>query len=374
MQEEEVATLLGRRAASPHDFANEVRARVRTDPVVHDLVALHAGLVVLASEHTIDYVHREIWGHRLRTLFFLQAPIDQMLMSPTTLHAVHPDRVVYFLAGALDHGADARRLACNATAHLRRLAADANALPELCVLLTRLAASDPLAIDMVLDDGILAPLAARMHAKGHVAHVTALCTAACPDLDLRLEPVVKRCARILADEVFTDRDDVHVIACLSFVERCVPKHRWHARLVPYLVRMSRHGWPKEFGALAAAALVGPSVELIVEMHRAHRLGHMVRQADVHARKGHAAWRAARALLRKAWPGMVILVLNEDGEIEGDATPYECPITLHSCVHPAVASDGRVYERDAILTHITKNGYVSPLTKETLYPYLHALRL
>ena len=89
------------------------------------------------------------------------------------------------------------------------------------------------------------------------------------------------------------------------------------------------------------------------------------------------WRAVRGLLRTQWPARVRAMHPVEVEpvppvCASENAHYECPITLEACVHPVVASDGRVYERDAIMQHLTTNGMVSPFTKQPLAYTLYAL--
>ena len=81
----------------------------------------------------------------------------------------------------------------------------------------------------------------------------------------------------------------------------------------------------------------------------------------------AHWRTVRAALRAQWPsktlehaGGVVDPLLPKAEFPG-----ACPITLEPCRFPVIASDGRVYERDALLSHLVANGPVSPWTREAL---------
>ena len=75
-------------------------------------------------------------------------------------------------------------------------------------------------------------------------------------------------------------------------------------------------------------------------------------------------------LRDAWPG---LFGKEALPIEQEASarfPGTRPITLQTPRYPVVASDGRVYERNAILRHMSTHGLWSPLTRQPLEPLLY----
>lgn len=48
---------------------------------------------------------------------------------------------------------------------------------------------------------------------------------------------------------------------------------------------------------------------------------------------------------------------------------KCPITLDLMLEPILLSSGHTYEKDELTKHFTKNGYIDPLTKETVQPEL-----
>lgn len=76
-------------------------------------------------------------------------------------------------------------------------------------------------------------------------------------------------------------------------------------------------------------------------------------------------REERDLAIRLWPTRFGPVFDATWtRSETQTTERECPITLEPMVDPVVASDGHVYERDAILTHLLKND-TSPLTRETM---------
>ena len=70
--------------------------------------------------------------------------------------------------------------------------------------------------------------------------------------------------------------------------------------------------------------------------------------------------AGDAAYELAWPGSI-----PDPTL-GANTRHECPITLMPCVDPVLASDGYVYDRLAILTHLSSSCR-SPMTREMLHP-------
>ena len=116
-----------------------------------------------------------------------------------------------------------------------------------------------------------------------------------------------------------------------------------------------------YAPLVESMLSTPSVEFLLAMERRGFLTALVGTA----RSGGAAWDGVRRALRKAWPAKMRVGNDGGGGDEAARTALECPITLMPCVHPVVASDGRTYERDAILTHMATGDNLSPVTKTPL---------
>jgi len=84
------------------------------------------------------------------------------------------------------------------------------------------------------------------------------------------------------------------------------------------------------------------------------------------------------LLRRQWNSRVVqvcnivadsdAVLSEERRVDDrddQSTLRVCPITLCPFVFPVVASDGYVYERDALVEWICRNEMCSPMTRQVL---------
>lgn len=73
------------------------------------------------------------------------------------------------------------------------------------------------------------------------------------------------------------------------------------------------------------------------------------------------------LLVSLWPRMLSQVTGLPLVVASTpVTSVECPITMEPCVDPVVASDGHTYERDAILTLLSRSDRPqSPLTRQPL---------
>lgn len=73
---------------------------------------------------------------------------------------------------------------------------------------------------------------------------------------------------------------------------------------------------------------------------------------------------------KSWPRVAI----RSGVTKAVSNPptkiVECPILLDETQDPVLASDGHVYDRDAILTHLVRGNSLSPMTREMLSWIVH----
>lgn len=332
-----------------------------------DRIRLSGGLARLEGEHYVDYVARDVWPSESRTAFFLQAPLESIVLRFVCgRYDPSPDGMIDFFCTCVDHGADVPRLACGLVHPLCKLAGRAN-VTSLCNLLRRFALHEE-ARPMILEPSLFRMLAARMRADRHVIDVVSV-VKACGDLDPRVfESVVARCARILLTEFVQVRClEAHpgLSKALWLLTSCASRAEWRVRLIVYVVDLARHAWPAPFGPLVAAMLGGTSVELVVRLHAASRLVPLCHAANEHVADGGAhalAWRAVRAHLRRHWPRV-------DQESDASHSAHVCPITLHPCIDPVVASDGHTYERDAIVEHMARNGLVSPTTREPLEYHL-----
>lgn len=140
-------------------------------------------------------------------------------------------------------------------------------------------------------------------------------------------------------------------------ERCYLSHTF---------QLWRTGWPVAIGPVVAHLLDTCNVSLVVEWDRMGKLAGLVRASVTHKT---IEWCAVRGLLRHLVPLRVREVLCES--IESRTTPVNvtCPITLDYVVNPVVVSDGHTYERDAIMRHFVNSGFVSPLTRQRVAPYV-----
>lgn len=109
-----------------------------------------------------------------------------------------------------------------------------------------------------------------------------------------------------------------------------------------------------------------STELLLRLHRRDLLAPLVVHAST-KREEEGEYATLVRVLQRLWPERVRAILNHPAPPPPafeERSVHECPITLDRCIRPVVASDGRIYERDAILTHMASSSK-SPLTGQPL---------
>jgi hypothetical protein len=155
-----------------------------------------------------------------------------------------------------------------------------------------------------------------------------------------------------------DREDFQVKLLMSsfpltFLPLMIPS------LVVLVQRMRRWGIV-DWSSVLAACLRGPSVELVLHLHVANALQPLVHRCEVEAPTS-KTWQEVKSHLERHWPECL-------GEAPSSLVPtqsaLECPITMCPIHHAVVASDGHVYERDALLKHMCKD-MRSPFTRDKL---------
>ena len=71
------------------------------------------------------------------------------------------------------------------------------------------------------------------------------------------------------------------------------------------------------------------------------------------------------LLYETWPQIANEFVTTPPRKRRRRCEHTCPILLDSTSDPVLGSDGFVYDRDAILTYLSKGGTTSPMTREML---------
>ena len=144
---------------------------------------------------------------------------------------------------------------------------------------------------------------------------------------------------------------------LVFLNKCVTVREWHNLIASHMMSTSRFGWKPSFGVVVKELLSTTSVAFLLLAHNKNRLQALLSVTSNYA-EYLSIWKDIENLLLKQCP------TEHDKTIVGESH-HVCPITLHECVNPVVASDGRVYERWAIFRHMMTRGLISPITNMPL---------
>ena len=379
---EEMASAIGVGFASATRFAQECAA-CEDKELSCDLIFLAGPLTMLQGSNYISFVTFHIFPSRTRTAFYCRGPLQcylaQLSTSPALLCTTR-DNHFRFLFVLLEVTEDSAimSVACALGSPLCTVVDDVHFVHDMCALLCRLVRNDH-ARACLLESDLFRGLAKHFRLRPSDPSVVDVVRQGClethPDLHL-LFSVVHECVAFIDRHGLSPRGRT----ALQLLENCSRVAAWRPHLVDPLVRFAqRMGWEMVLGDFLCNMLNDASVELVVKLHGALLLDSLIASSFAFA-KGRAEWRAVRGLLRTQWPARVRAMHPVDVDPAPVIKPlsgsedahYECPITLEACVHPVVASDGRVYERDAIMQHLTTNGMISPFTKQPLAYTLYAL--
>lgn len=360
---------------SYHADAMEVHYDLQTQGDTE--VAEHLTLAFLRSvfevrvpRDLLRYLQSEVWENSYRTTFWIECPLDRF----TTTLVTHVDEFgIRILLESGLQGARRDRMATNVHAWVSKhvMTLTTTELLLFCQLVLFLV-EDEAARECILDKTLYRDLTERCRDGDDIMGAV---------LQVYLKSRVTdfgHCylmAERAAQNLIVDFSRVqqlhlhdHLVKSLQFLETLSVLMEWHVFLSPWVVALSRYGWPTAFGNLVANMLSTPSVEFIIELHRVHHLDFLIRKAHHHVEiSKDVQWRVVRGRLRALWPTRFASVLNL-ATIPKDAvsTTYECPITLQECIHPVVASDGHTYERDALLRFLADHEEPrSPVTKTPL---------
>ena len=150
--------------------------------------------------------------------------------------------------------------------------------------------------------------------------------------------------------------------CLSFFCNLLDGVRgaeWRFRLIDRVVQILRaRSWSVLYDELWVRMLDTTSVQLVLALHATSQLSTFIGVARDHHNYNRGQWSRVWAHLCRHWPART-------DKNSAPPTNYICPITLDACCKPVVASDGRVYERNAIVQHMALNGPISPMTRAVI---------
>jgi hypothetical protein len=244
---------------------------------------------------------------------------------------------------------------------------------SLCALLVR-AQSGHAAALLAGSDAFVAALRDRLLTEGRAADAPArrgillfagatLATRASPTA----MPILAYCfaAACPADTALAD--------AMNYIATCARLPLWRPFVVEHVLAMRRWTLPS-YGAVVAALLdAEDDVELVVRAEREgapllQRANALAAAEGEHSSTWAKAAERYRALRGGHEDGAAADGTTDDACV--DARPV-CPLTLCPCVGAVVASDGRTYERGAIVEHMIRSGMWSPMTRAPLHYTLYA---
>lgn len=368
-----LASVLGDSFGNAESFAAECQ-NCKDQSLVVDLFFLCGPLVTLQGTNYLSFVRHHVLGCKVRTAFYIRAPLQSYLMqiagSPKLL-TTFKDNHFAFLVLLLQVTKDlvVETVACVVIPAVTKVVHDVYYVGDMCALVAHIAAVQTTRMT-VLEPDLFRGLA--MHFRLHPSEPSVVDVVQKGMLHLHkdlnvLFPVVRECAVFLETQGLCVRG----LSALHLLEVCAANPLWRPHLIQHVVVYARRfGWEVVFGQLLSSLLQGQSVELVVKLHASGHLDSLIATSHAHS-KQRVEWRAVRGLLRTHWPAQVDKFLPNHRDPPANPSSEnrqgcpECPITLHPCVHPVMASDGRIYERDALMTHFTVHGMISPMTKQSL---------
>lgn len=299
------------------------------------------------------------------TTVFTQYPLDVLLFKLSTRSDVLRTRTDWhdlLYAIASSEGVDLRRFACGLVPVVFRAMCvrdDTPPLAEQCLdLLLLIAAIDA---ELVRDRDLFRTVGSWVATESRAvrARVVALLVGRgsfVEEVVLAEDVFVALVRRVVHNRGLEEEDAVHLETLVA--RNAALRSGRYARET---VQLWKTEWGAHLGRLVALLLDTPCVCFVVYLDRIRQLTPLVHRAATHTAPH---WDLVRARLRAAYPARVDEILDAR-DVHTPATEATCPITLAPMAFPVVASDGHTYERDALLAHLVRNGFVSPLTRAAL---------
>lgn len=258
-------------------------------------------------------------------------------------------------------------------------------LHSTCSLLETFAKSESrMCTDMLLDHMLWTSLAKRIQSpkswgsrKSDAKAVTSLLVAMFKNGDPRFEmyciPFVDAAFNKLRVNMLNGSKGIEDSTIVLLVWLCQSSMLCDL-MMPKLVDKFGGCWPKSLLVIALTMLESSPVCMVLELQRMDALKRFRDQVkkynDALGMPGSVQDRVCHdiiLILERIWPSKM------KSSVGGEATTttmslHSCPITLERCNDPVIASDGHIYERDAIMCHMTSS-MRSPLTRESLKPIL-----
>jgi hypothetical protein len=305
--------------------------------------------------------------------------LDTFLVSVHTVDAIvkaEEGNVFKFLSLLIVNGANPCRIGSALLPTLGKICGRTLHIREALNLLHHFA-SDKIAALMLFDHRLLEELATTV-GRDTTLIVSIIKQSKLYEDFILIHPIVRDCCALLIKKRLLYSDVVSLCGgtiltdwtahpwlgrWVSFLEFCAYKcPQSHHMLHPFIVNIVKYGIVAMYGNLLDILLDTTSIKLVLDLSKCNMLVCVVQFASLHSH--YSSWLRICNHIRRHWPSFC--------KVEMDTPPLKtvnssvaCPITLHLCTHPCVASDGHTYERDALIKHMLINGMDSPITKQKL---------
>ena len=356
---EELAVELGQALARPGDFVRIVLATQVGD----DLVDIYVDLLRKRSKEDVyRFLDEQVWSHAHRRAFFLQYPLREVLSTYLSSTALDVDDI-HFVVKAIRYGAEVGRMASHIfPAIVNTLAHSDFAHVKAACALLRVFSGFEEWVECMFDPKIFQAIANTNYFAEVLSDVSAftLRVSREPLGALVVAPVVMRMLGMVGSCCVKDS---HAEVVYDLLTALYDFPEWHVDVAKATTRrMALSQWVPPSSTTLLRAMLRTSCVLCVVVLYTEDLLESTR-AVLRERSDLVTWK----LLEAQWP-------SKEAEQEAAVGRVECPITLHRCRRPVLASDGHTYERVAILTHMARIGFTSPMTTEPLLPYLYPNRV
>ena len=162
--------------------------------------------------------------------------------------------------------------------------------------------------------------------------------------------------------IVSKRPSKNVLHHLETLLRTNRDFRTDSRYVEHTISLCKTGWPVDTGHIVFYLLNTNNVSFAVRLDVLREFPTLIERANEYA-PNHLEWRAVRSLIRAIVPGRI------DFADSKPVTKLTCPISLDHMTYPVTISDGNTYEREYIMRHFATSGFISPMTRQYVEPFV-----
>ena len=351
----ETARLLGRSITDQHSFASECEVAFGAgSPLAKEFQMI--GKLLFTTDDGFGWATHNVWNSLLRTAFFLEQPLNLQLMKIHGDHQLLNNPVVLDFLDDVLHAIDPDgigRIACGILPAICDVLLCCRFPQRLCSLLLKFAENEECR-EMMCDDTLFQSLRRMMQRSPHNDTVISLIVAQFVHSPHRWA-ALSVFRLILFRSQRSGPGAIHdVLASLLTVEA------WRVLLLEDFKECTDKEYATKHLGFFWVGLLTTEVSsaILVHMHTGHTLDRFVARCAV-LKETDLTWAQVWVRVRRMWPSRV------NAPPSDPCSTQCCPITLSEFRVPVLATDGHTYELDALLTHFSFSGFVSPLTKDTV---------